>query len=109
MSIDREITGRPVEVRRLNSRDVISLADARHVLRHVGPGRAAVATDLNVTVVSACPENAGNLRRLGDSHNVTVASVTVVLRRHRILAGHTHDWKRVAIDLLGQIDRGRPG
>src|SRR5262249_8954628 len=108
VSINCEITGARVKVRRLDSRDVIRVADARYVLGDVGPGGATVATYLNVTVVSTRPENAGDLRRLSDSHNVTVARVTVILRRHRILAWHTHDWKRVAIDLLGQIDRSGP-
>src|ERR1051326_1231968 len=104
MSINSEITSARVEVRRLNSRDVIRLADARYVLGNVGPGGATVATDLNVAVVSARPETAGNLRRLSDSHDVTVAGVTVVLRRHRILTGHSHDRKRVAIDLFGRSE-----
>src|SRR5262249_47558068 len=109
MSVDGEITGARVEVRRLDPRDVIGLADARHVLRNVGPGGAIVFTDLNVAVVSADPEYAGKLRRLADSHNVTVTGVAVVLRRHRIFSGHTHDRQRAAIDRFCEIDGRRPG
>src|ERR1043165_579313 len=79
MSIDREITSARVEVRRLNSRDVIRVADARHVPRDIAPAGATVATHLDVPIIRARPENAGNLRRLRDSHTVTIAGVTVVL------------------------------
>src|ERR1051325_8593052 len=109
MPIDREITRTRVEVRWLDSRDVIRVADTRHVLGNVGPGGAEIATHLNIAVVSPDPDKSRNLRRLGYSHNVTVTRVTIMLRRHRILAGHAHDWKRVAIDLLGEIDRCGPG
>src|SRR5215213_11874125 len=95
-------------MRRLDARDVIRLADARHVLRNIGPRCATVFTELNVAVVSSNPEYSRQFRRLSNSHDVTVTGVAVVLRGHRILAGHAHDRECAAIDLLAQIDRCRP-
>src|SRR6185295_11278322 len=100
MPIDCEITSARVEMRRLYTRDVVSVADTRHILRNVGPGCAAVFTDLDVPIVSSHPKHAGQFRRLRDSYDVTVSGITVVLRGHRILAGHPHDRKCVAIDLF---------
>src|SRR5690349_7454714 len=96
-------------MRRLDSRDVIRVADARHVLRNVGPRCATVFTDLNVAVVRSHPEYSRQFRRLRNSDYVAIAGVTVVLRGHRILAGYSHDRKRVAIDLLSEIGRRGPG
>src|ERR1043165_1142763 len=109
MTINGEITRTRIEVRRFDTRDVIRLADAGNVLRDVGPGRSAVATNLHVAVVSADPQHTRHLRRLRDRDDVTVAGVAVVLRSHRLITRHTHDWQRVAIDLFGEIVGRGPG
>src|SRR4029079_10002048 len=100
MPIDCELTSARVEMRRLNARDVVSVADTRHILRNVGPGCAAVFTDLNISIVSSHPKHSREFRRLRDSYDVPIAGITVVLRGHRIFAGYSHDRKRVAIDLF---------
>src|ERR1700752_335455 len=109
MSIYGDITSARIEMRRLDARDVIRLADSRHVLRDVGPGCASVFTDLNVTVVRANPDYSGKFWPRGNSYHITVSSVTVVLRGRRILAGDAHNRKRGAIDLLAEIDGCGPG
>src|SRR5690349_18176291 len=109
MTVNGEITRPRVVVRRLDARDVIRVADAGNVLRDIGPRRTAVATNLHVAVVSADPQHTGHFRRLADRDDVTVAGVAVMLRSHRLIAGHAHDREGVAIDLFGEIVGRGPG
>src|SRR5687768_5807843 len=108
MTINREITSSRVVTRRFHARDMVSVSDARHVLADVGPGGAAVSTDLNVAVVSSDPQYAWDLRRLRHRHDVTVSGITVVLGRHRVFARHAHDRQRAAIDLFREIGSSGP-
>ncbi len=101
MSVNCEVTRSGVVARRLDTRDVVSIANAWNVLRNVGPGCAAVTTDLNVAVVSAYPKYAWHLRRFCDGYDVAITRVAVVLRRHRIFSTHAHDGQSAAIDRLG--------
>src|ERR1051325_2653634 len=109
MTIDGEVTSRCIVMRRLDTRDVVSFADAGNFLRHVGPGRAAVTTYLNIPVIGPRPKYAGNLGRFSYRYNIAVAGVAIMLGGHRILAGHSHNRQRVAIDVFREIDRRGPG
>src|ERR1700687_1081958 len=99
MAVDREITRAGVVTRRLDPRDVIIFADARHVLCHVGTGGAAIAAVLDISIVGSYPQDAGYHLRLRDGYDVTIAGVAVVLRSHRIFSGHAHNRERIAIDV----------
>ena len=83
MTIDRQIAGTRVKVRRLNARDVVQLAGFlgkdRYVLRDIGPIHAAVATYLHVAVVSPGPKDAWHHWRFPNCDYITVAGVAVIL------------------------------
>src|SRR5687768_18453633 len=81
MAVNGEVTSSRVVTRRFHARDMVSVSDARHVLADVGPGGAAVSTDLNVAVVSSDPQYAWDLRRLRHRHDVTVSGITVEIGR----------------------------
>src|SRR5688572_18811061 len=108
MAVNGEVTSSRVVTRRFHARDMVSVSDARHVLADVGPGGAAVSTDLNVAIVSSDPQYAWDLRRLRHRHDVTVSGITVVLGRHRVFARHAHDRQRAAIDLFREIGSSGP-
>ncbi len=83
MPINREIGRAGIVVRWLDARDVIKLArlirQHGNVLRDVRPGRAAVATNLHISVVRSGPQDAGNHRRLSDCDYISVTGIAVVL------------------------------
>src|SRR5438045_8672238 len=97
MTGNRKKTGAVVVMRRLDAREVIGLANAGHVLGHVGPRGAAIATDLNISVIGSDPQDAGNNRRLCDRYDIAIAGVAVVLRSHWIFSRHAHNRLRVDI------------
>src|SRR5262245_30190787 len=96
-------------MRRLDARDLIIPCDALDVVRHVGPGRAAVLAQLHGAVISADPEHAGQYGRFGDGGDVAVIGRAVVLRRHRLVAVDAHNRQLATVDLPGQVNARRPG
>ena len=93
MSVDRDVRGRRVEVRRVDARDperVVAreraLRQARDVLADFRERRAAVAAHLQVAVVRARPHDARHHRRLGDGDDRAVRREAVVLRELRCVS-----------------------
>src|SRR5678815_3601244 len=109
MTVNGEITRPRIKVGRLNTSYVIGVAHTGNVFGNVSPDRTTIATHLHIPVVGADPDNTRHFRRFTDRYDVTITSVAVVLRRHRIFAWHTHDRKRAPIDVFGQVSSGRPG
>jgi hypothetical protein len=93
MSVDRDVRGPGIEVRRVDTRDpkwVVAreraLRQPRDVLADFRERQPAVAADLHVAIVRSRPDNAGHHRRLGHRDDRTVRRVPVVLRELRLVA-----------------------
>ena len=66
MKIDREIRGRRVVTRRLDIADGAPAAATRECFCHISPVFAAVAREVDQSIVAASPDQSFFFRRLGN-------------------------------------------
>ena len=105
--VEHDVARARVEVRRLDPRHEGLVGHALHVLDDVLPGCAAVAADLEVAVVGAGPDDAGQDGRFGHRRDDAGGRHAVVLGRHRRVTGDAHDRPREPAEVAREIRRHR--
>jgi hypothetical protein len=79
------------------------LGNSRPAIRHVGPGAAAVARDLEVAVVGAESKDLAGDRRFREGGDGAVPCDSVTEPQGVFRRFLAEDGKRFAVDRLGQV------